>query len=308
MVETMVDILLTTYNGEKYLAAQLDSILSQTYTDFKIIIRDDGSIDSTISIIRDYIYKYPDKIALIEDDIACKSACKNFFQLVKHSSAEYIMFCDQDDVWLPEKIQLSMDAMYECEKRHGESKPILIYGDYQIVDEQLNIISENTAKYYREEKFSRILVQNYVHGCLAFMNRALCEKIGEYDDRILMHDWWVALIASAFGEVKHIPALLMKYRQHSNNEVGEIDVRNWRYRISKLFDSGARSSKNLCYRQAQALKERLYNDMPEESKKSLDSFLDISQHKSKIVRIYMLKKGDFLKSDFVRRISQFLFI
>ena len=95
-----VDILLAAYNGGKYIAEQIDSILAQTYQDFRLIIRDDASTDNTVMIIDEYAAKYPDKIWVVHDDAVCKSATKNFFQLLTYAEADYVMFSDQDDYWL----------------------------------------------------------------------------------------------------------------------------------------------------------------------------------------------------------------
>ncbi|MBS5112853.1 MAG: glycosyltransferase [Coprobacillus cateniformis] len=107
----MVDILLATYNGEKYIREQIDSILNQTYQDFRILIRDDGSKDETVSIIENYTKKYQGKIVLIQDNIECGSSVSNFMELSKHATADYIMYCDQDDYWFTNKIDSSLNAI-----------------------------------------------------------------------------------------------------------------------------------------------------------------------------------------------------
>lgn len=103
----MIDILMATYNGEKYLRPQLDSILRQSNTDWRLIIRDDCSTDNTVQIIREYQQQYPDKFILVQADAPSGSAQNNFFQLIKywqqHGTADYVMFADQDDVWLQKK-------------------------------------------------------------------------------------------------------------------------------------------------------------------------------------------------------------
>ena len=140
----MVEILLATYNGKKYLKQQLDSLLNQTFEDFKIIIRDDSSKDKTMDIIMEYKEKYPEKIKVIEDDVKCGSSVSNFMQLIKHATAPYIMFCDQDDYWLPNKIEISLKKMRQEE--NDKNKPILIYTDYKVVDSNLNSINIDKKK------------------------------------------------------------------------------------------------------------------------------------------------------------------
>ena len=111
-MQEKVDILLATYNGERFLQKQIDSILQQTYSNFTIYIRDDGSKDGTIKIIKDYAQKYPNKILFIEDILGNLGVTQNFNELMKYSSANYIAFSDQDDIWLPQKIEKSFDRPF----------------------------------------------------------------------------------------------------------------------------------------------------------------------------------------------------
>ena len=107
----MIDILMATYNGEKFLRPQLDSILQQSNQDWQLVIRDDCSTDRTVEVIKEYQLLRPEQIRLIQAEQPSGSAQNNFFQLLQYSSAEYTMFADQDDVWLPQKIQLTLDKM-----------------------------------------------------------------------------------------------------------------------------------------------------------------------------------------------------
>jgi len=111
-----IDILLSTYNGEQYLRNQIESIINQTYKNWRLLIRDDGSQDKTIEILEYYLRKHKDKIVLIEDGQKHLGASKSFFRLLGYSDAKYIMFCDQDDVWLPYKIEKTYNKMKELEK------------------------------------------------------------------------------------------------------------------------------------------------------------------------------------------------
>ena len=107
----MISILLSTYNGEKYLSEQLDSILQQSYQNFIIYIRDDGSNDNTLNIIMYYVHNFPSKIKLVDDKVKHRGAKLSFIWLMSHIESDYYMFCDQDDVWLPNKIELSIDKL-----------------------------------------------------------------------------------------------------------------------------------------------------------------------------------------------------
>ena len=306
----MVDIVMATFNGGKYLRVQLDSILNQTYKNIRIIIRDDGSKDDTVEIIREYREKYPEKIVLISDNVQCGSSKSNFMQAMKSATAEYVMCSDQDDYWLPDKIQHSIDRMLEIEQKIGKDKPVLVFGTYQPVDENLKGIKEQ--KKNRQESayklvFTNLLVQNYVNGCLMLMNRSLVDAMGDYNDAILMHDWWAVLIASGAGTVEHIDEVMMLYRQHCNNVVGAVNVKSFRYRIKKILDSDTKNANILYFNQAKLLYERNRDLLMPEHQIELERFIKLYD-KKKIGRMIDLIRGGYLKSDFVRIVGQLYYI
>ena len=305
-----VEVLLATYNGERYLREQIDTILNQTYQDFTILIRDDGSTDGTPEIIREYVQKYPEKITQVEDDKRGGSAVKNFFLLMQHATAEYIMFSDQDDYWLENKIQMTLREAELQESMCGKDCPVLIFADYEAVDQDLKSLSlkesRNQIHAYKLD-LNHLLVQNYVTGCLVLANRALYSIAGEYDARMEMHDWWLAICASAFGVIKHIPYKLMLYRQHGDNCVGATDVKSFKYRFSKFMDPQTAAAKDRYYAQAELFAERFGNRANREALNIVNEFTHIQRHK-KIGRIARLLKGKYLKGDFVRIIGQIWYI
>ncbi|MEE8886442.1 MAG: glycosyltransferase family 2 protein [Eubacteriales bacterium] len=307
----MVDILLATYNGEKYLREQLDSLFAQTYQGFRILVRDDGSTDGTMHILREYALHHAGKIEIIHDNAGGGNPARNFIQLMKHSTAGYVMFCDQDDYWFPDKIQVMLQRMQVEEKRAADgAAPILVFSDYRVADSHLNPMPVNEshlqiARFYKS--FNRLLVQNYVTGCATMINKTACQMAGDYDERILMHDWWVALYVSAMGRIVHIPMKLMYYRQHNNNDVGARDVKSMQYRIEKLKDRNVRNSKYSYYGQAELLKERYFSEMSADARKTLSDFLEI-QNYPKLKRMKAAVDGGFLKSDVIRSLGYILYI
>ena len=217
-----VDILMASYNGEKYIAEQIGSILGQTFTDWRLVIRDDGSSDNTPAIIEGYAAKYPGKIEIVHDDAVCKSATKNFFELLKHAEADYVMFCDQDDVWLKYKVQITLDYMKDTE-RDNPGKPVCIFTGLQVVDAELRSMDCLMSLQKVKEKFytfRELLAVNYAAGCTQMINRKVYENIGGFEEGITLHDWWTMLYASAFGVVVRVPMALILYRQHENNAIG----------------------------------------------------------------------------------------
>jgi len=143
----MVDILLATHNSRKYLAEQIDSIIAQEYTNWHLLIRDDGSCDDTLAMVKDYITSYPDKITLLLSSGDNIGVVRNFGLLLEASTAPYVMFCDHDDVWLPNKIAEEMKHMRDVEKRVGHDQAVLVFTDLVIVDEQLHWIADSFYSY-----------------------------------------------------------------------------------------------------------------------------------------------------------------
>ena len=238
----MTAILLATYNGEKYLAEQLDSILAQTDQDFVIYVHDDGSTDATVSILESYRDKYPSKLVIV-DGPAQGGSRNNFFYLLNNVEADYYMFSDQDDVWLPEKIAAEKARMKQVEERLGEKGrrlPILIFADMKVVDQDLKVINDSFIRFNNLDtenlEFRRIVVQNVVAGCTTFFNRALRDA-GTLDslEDIRWHDWWLALIASGSGVIEYMGEGYQLYRQHGDNSIGAEEETGIRKILKLLF-------------------------------------------------------------------------
>lgn len=222
----MIDILLPTYNGAKFLKPLIDSILNQTYKDIRFIVRDDGSKDSTREIIKSYKSQYPDKFVLVEDNLGNQgtSGCNNI--LIKHVTSEYFMYCDQDDIWETSKIEESLVEMNRQERKNP-GKPILICTDAKCIDENDNVTAPS---FYKSQKFQdvtgsyhKMLALNIVQGSTALMNKKVL-KVMPFIPKDLFHDWWTAVIVSKYGVVSYIHKPLLRYRQHSSNVVGAYDI------------------------------------------------------------------------------------
>ncbi|MBQ7221223.1 MAG: glycosyltransferase [Synergistaceae bacterium] len=217
-----VDILLAAYNGEKFIAEQIESILAQTYQDFRLIIRDDDSTDNTPAIIEEYAARYPDKIQVVHDDAVCRSAAANFFQLLTYASADYVMFSDQDDYWLPYKVQALLWHMKEAE-RANPRKPVMVFTGFEVVDKELHsmkIYGSVDVPEYLYSFTTMLMMNNCVAGCTEMINRVLYKNIGGYDERCGYHDAFTALYASAVGVIVYLTMQSIKYRQHDNNDIG----------------------------------------------------------------------------------------
>lgn len=226
-----IEILLATYNGERFLSEQIDSILAQDYSNLGVLARDDGSSDGTVAILEKYASQFPDRFRLMPSSAATGHPKWNFLRLMEASTAEYICFADQDDVWLPQKLTLTMQAMSRLEERYGKDLPLLAFTDLRVVDEHLETIVESYWKLHRINPrqinhFARLLGQNIVTGCTAMVNRRLVELALHLPDEADMHDSWVALVASAFGAAEPVSAQTVLYRQHDRNLLGAGEFPN----------------------------------------------------------------------------------
>lgn len=144
-MNSQVEILLSTYNGEKYLETQLDSILMQDYTNWKLLVRDDASTDTTLLILNTYIQKHPDKIQLLNDNEGNMGYSNSFSKLLRQSSADYVMYCDQDDYWHPDKISSMLSVMLQEEARLPAMAHI-VFSDLELTDSELNVVSPSFLK------------------------------------------------------------------------------------------------------------------------------------------------------------------
>lgn len=307
----MVDILLATYNGEKYLCSQIDSIFAQTYVDWKIMVIDDCSTDKTCSIIMEYINKYPGKIELYRNSENSGNPALNFFKLLGMSTSEYVMFCDQDDVWLENKIDITINAMKRLESENGHL-PVLVHTDLKVVDSKLNVLSDSMFKYQKlnsnAKTLKEIIVQNNVTGCTVMLNRKLISMCCNIPENVIMHDWWVALIAAAFGVIGFVNESTILYRQHESNQVGSKDASSVLFLVNKFLHGGEiKKSMASTYSQCEAFLSRYFNDLSLKQKNMLESYLMVDCG-NKLKRVKRLLCGGFLKYGFVRKLGQIIYI
>lgn len=302
----MITVLLAVYNGEKYLKEQIESILNQSVKDIKIVIRDDGSTDNSGEIIAAYCSEYPHKVSCIKGD-ATGSASKNFAELFKKCDSEYIMFCDQDDVWLPNKVEKTFAAMLDAEKT-GET-PVLVHTDLKVVDENLCEISPSFFGFQQLKQdnitLPKLLVQNYVTGCTIMINRALKEKCGDIPSECIMHDWWLALVAVLFGKLVCVDESTMLYRQHSANQVGAKAAYGLSFIKRKLATlDKVRENYNATYTQADALLKQYDTVLSENQKEIIKKYCDIPKM-CKFKKIRTIKKYGFKKCTRLRVMGQY---
>lgn len=220
----MITVLLAAWNGEAYLKEQMESLLRQTNQEFTILISDDGSSDRTPQIITEYENWFPDRVVSLKKGKPTGSAKDNFFRLLEAASDEYLMFCDQDDIWLPDKVEVTLREMKKMEKRWGRDMPLLIHSDLSVMDQSGTVISPSMARYQKigvnDNRPSHYLVENNITGNTMMINRSLKNLVVQIPKTCVMHDWWLGLVASCFGKISYIDKPLVRYRQHGTNQVG----------------------------------------------------------------------------------------
>lgn len=214
-----IGIVMATYNGERYLRAQVESLQQQTYPHWHLYIRDDGSKDNTISLAKSLCQEDP-RITLVQDNLGNLGFNRNFYQLLVYAKEEYVAFCDQDDVWMPTKLEKSLKLLQSIET--AEKKPALVHADAELVDADLNLIKARfIGKRGNKKGINGILFANSVQGASAIINRSLANLAIPIQPR-MPFDFHLALIVSITGTRAFIDESLAKYRQHGNNAIGAL--------------------------------------------------------------------------------------
>lgn len=309
----MIDIVLPTFNGYKHLEEQLNSIIFQLKdTNWRLLIRDDKSQDLTKEIIYKYQNKYNQNFLLINNTNQNLGVILNISQILQYSKSNYILFSDQDDVWLSHKIEITLSKMIQIENEYGKETPILIHTDLQVVDRNLNLIEISFQKYqnldpHPKNLLPRLLVQNFVTGCTMMINKPLKELITTIPSEAIMHDWWIALIAATMGKIAYINEPTVLYRQHQNNTIGASP---WgiNYILSKA--KNVDEIKNTIQKtiiQAKKFREIYQDKLSLEQIQIIDTYIDIP-NKPWLFRKYLMLKNGYYQAGKLKNLGFFIFI
>lgn len=263
MRDETIAVCMCTYNGERYLREQLDSIAAQTRPPGKLVAFDDGSSDRTVDILRDFASQAPFPVQIEINGVNLGPAL-NFSQISRIEDADYVFSCDQDDVWLPEKISTEMAAMRALEDRHGADVPLLVHSDLETVDQDLKRIAPSfmASHGYRhsDNALGILIAQNFVTGCTTVVNRPAIEVAMPVPEAAIMHDWWMALVVAVCGHIGFVSRPMVRYRQHESNRIGARPrglMARWRGSSRRGRKLNAQRHLLGTIRQAEALKERL---------------------------------------------------
>lgn len=313
-----IDILMAVYNNADYIADQLQSLMEQTYPHFHLIVRDDCSSDRSIEIIEEFQTRYPGKITLIKgkENLGARG---NFAALMHKVKADYIMFCDADDVWLPNKIEESLELMQKNETIHGKKTPLLIHSDLKVVNKELRILNSSFWNYSKlnpdlAKYLNRLLPQNVITGCTMLINKPLLELAMPIPQEAIMHDWWIGLVAAGFGQIDCLRKPTILYRQHGKNDVG---AKNWRSTATYW----SHFKKTMQIRGRKELKQRLAKTIEQATIFSERYGMQLDNRKREVVRDYamfghsgwfkkryLFFKHRYFKNSLTKNLAMFLFL
>jgi rhamnosyltransferase len=295
---SVVDIAMATYNGEKYLKEQIDSIISQSFTDWRLFIRDDASTDNTVNIIRQYIKKDP-RIHLIEDNLGNLRVSRNFEQALSNCSAPYTMFADQDDVWFDNKIAASISYMNKIEK----DDPVLVFSNSILTSENLEKKYGYNYNLTKPPHLKNFLFCNAGYqGSAIIINEKLKQKLLFFFPNSPVHDYHVSIAGLLLGKVYHISTPLMIYRRHDTATTKQNLTIKDRFIYFLKNKSLLYDEKMLNYLKTFILYHE--NEISDNNKKLLNDYFQINDK-----NISLLKKIKLvLKNKFVLRGSSYYLI
>lgn len=311
----MITIIMAVYNGQEYIREQLESLKDQTYTEWRLVIRDDRSSDKTAEIVKKFSDEVEQEVIFKVNEKPSGSAKNNFALLINDAKeSDYVMFCDQDDIWKKDKIEITFNKMKQAEERYGRDFPLLVHGDVEVIDENGNINADSMFEMSHinaDSKLPQILIQNHVTGCTMMCNKKLIAGISEYasSEYIIMHDYLVALYASVFGKIEVIKKPLLSYRQHSGNSVGAKNNNNPVYLLKRLangrksYKEAMETSRNQVKFFVEIYRKELAAEKYCEEYELMSGYASLGS-RAKLYRIMFYKKNHIWKNGTIRKIMQ----
>lgn len=307
-----IEVLLATYNGEKFVREQIYSVLNNfdkiSGYECKILVSDDKSTDKTVQIIKSLQEQEPRILFL--DGEKKGGVRSNFYYLLEHADADYVFFCDQDDLWLPDKISVFLERFKSEEVSYNG--PILVHSDLCVADANLSPINVSMFDYQKINKnpsFVELIVSNSVTGCVMACNRELIEGVKKSQiQNSIMHDWYIGLYASAFGRILFIEKSFILYRQHGGNQVGAksflikdiFNLKGLRGKVKNASDSVIKTKK-----QAELFFSDFNEKLDKENKDILNSYISSFEEGQFFKRLKLFLFKDVNKKGLLRNIVFF---
>lgn len=311
-VVTEIDVLMACYQGERFLPEQLASLRAQDAADFTVLLQDDGSTDGTCALLQS-VCEADARFRLGREAGRHLGAISNFWSLLAQSDSPYTALCDQDDRWEPNRLSRCRDALKAMEARYGAETPLMVHSDCRVVDASGVPLHES---FFRHQGWSpeaitlpRLLVQNNVTGCTLMMNAALRRLLVAHGDptRMVMHDWFIALTAAAFGHIAFLDEPLVRYRQHGQNVKGASQAslpRRGVAALSRVQRGKARIA--LTYRHTEAFRDAYGDALPAAAHQMIDRYL-ATEAMPKLRRVIAVQRGGYTMQSPITRAGQVLF-
>ena len=263
-------IVMSTYNGKAYLQEQLRSVLEQTVSDFLLLIRDDGSSDGTPDLLREL--SDPRVRLILGENLGPAGSFFALLDAARQENADFVFFCDQDDVWMPDKLERLLAEMGKC-----PAGPALVFSDFAMIDGSGSVTGDSYTAMAQlripadGNFFPKLLAQPYVFGCASVLNRELLELVKDPPAGIEMYDCWIALVASLFGTVRYLPQSTIYHRFHSSNATGRSGMNSLAARVRRVTQNFKKQAENtaLRLRQAQLLLDRYGDSLSDAQRKML---------------------------------------
>lgn len=281
-----IDVLLATYNGQLYIEQQILSLLAQTYKDWHLYVRDDGSADDTMRIVMHYA-NIDDRITIVKDSLGGLGCIKNFLTLLTYSKSPYIIFCDQDDIWLENKLEI---LIQEIEIKNNEIPQLVYCNAYRYTTDGVEGVEIRPYVYDLNSFLFRV---GGLQGSSSLFNSKLRAFALQYKGKITMHDFLTAYLAALLGEITYIDRPLMLYRQHEKNVTGNRNSSYGNLIKRCIYDWNNRGIINvISYNLIKDIACQFNEYIPQRQLAILKEFLDFPQ-KNRIKMIGVVLKNRF---------------
>lgn len=280
-----VDILMATYNGAKYIAAQIRSLQSQTFTDWRLLIHDDGSTDATMDIINGFAAD-DERIRVVDDGLCFHSSANNFMHLLTCSDAPFCIFCDQDDIWLENKVGLMLEAI----RKQDNNRPQAVYSNSYVYKSETEEIDGHATLALPTGLEELLFLNTGIQGCALMMNAALRDICKDAPDYVVMHDYVVTMAAAVFGGLTYLPMRLMLYRRHEETVTG-FTAKNRIERVQHFFERGKTVISPTHFRSLISFFEKYDSLIPPSQKAIYSDFLRLSSERRIKKCWHILRKG-----------------
>jgi len=311
-----VEVLMATYNNAPYLAAQMESLVAQTFQDFHLVVSDDCSTDGSVAVVEGYLDRFRHPVKMIRRDSQSGSAMANFASLMQQSTGDWVFLCDADDVWHPDKLKKFLRFAAEKHGNHDPEVPIFLYSDARVIGPDGALTHASYWSFKRTDParcatLQRLLVCAPMLGCASMMNRTLVNLAANVPvGQVTGHDWWALLVAASLGSVDFMPEATIDYRVHPGNSSKpmQVSLRLIGRVGMKLSLARHEVHRRMVIRQKQAepLLEQFSANLAPERRAIIRRFLDMSGQSPISRKLTMLRHG-YTYPDYIRNSALVLF-